>query len=93
VINAWFALRIKMTDDRSCGEARYYKFIVISAFQMTSSNSQEKWFDHVRVYILGLHFGDGQIYVALTRERNRQYVTLHITGMQTQGKVMRGWNI
>ena len=79
-----------MTDGGSRVEAREYKFILISAFPMTTDKSQKQWFDHVRVYVLGFLLGGGQVYVALTREMTHQYVKVYITDTQHQGNVIDG---
>jgi len=70
------------TDGGNRGEAREYKFIVISAFPLKTNKSQKQWFDHVRVCILWFLLEGGQVYVALTTEMNHRCAKVYITDSQ-----------
>ena len=68
---------------------RRRQFPVIPAFAVTINKSQGQTYDHVGVFLNDPVFSHGQLYVALSRSRNRDNIKVFITPGPQQGKLLK----
>ena len=65
------------------------QFPVIPAFAVTINKSQGQTYDIVGIQLNEPVFSHGQLYVALSRSRNRKNIKVSITPGQQQGKLLK----
>jgi ATP-dependent DNA helicase PIF1 len=64
------------------------QFPLIPAFSITINKSQGQTFDHVGLFLSEPVFSHGQLYVALSRSRNRQNIKVLIKKTDCQGHLL-----
>ncbi|GBN27769.1 hypothetical protein AVEN_31075-1 [Araneus ventricosus] len=68
------------------------QFPLIPAYAMTINKSQGQTFDQVGIYFDEPVFSHGQLYVALSRSRNPNYVKIYTKTSKVQGKLLNNEN-
>jgi hypothetical protein len=65
------------------------QFPIIPAYAITINKSQGQTFDHVGIDLQTAVFSHGQLYVALSRSRNRDNVRVRIEPNPQQGQLLK----
>lgn len=81
---------ITSSDSRQQVQIRRLQFPLIPAFAMTINKSQGQTIERCGIYLNDLVFAHGQLYVALSRSRNRQSIKVFVKEQEgRQGHLLR----